>query len=131
MNVCVCMSVCVCVCSCLWPNLVLLLEGDPFGWCVCRAQPVCGAVAPQEGAAGQVLVDGVGGHAGDVRRGVTLDVERDQAVRHQVVHRLKPLLTHKVLPVIKQSVVQSLITKSDQRQRKEDRAGQDRRRQEV
>lgn len=38
-----------------------------------------------------------------------LDVERDQAVRHQVVDGLKPFLAHKVLSVMVEAEIPGLV----------------------
>ena len=72
------------------------------------AQPVHHLVLKQRGVT-EVLVDGVGGHFGDVLRRLGLDVEGDEGVGHQVVDRLEPLLPDKVLPVVEQSVVEGLV----------------------
>lgn len=45
----------------------------------------------------------------DGRAHLGLDVERDQAVCHQVVDGLEPLLTHKVLPVVVEAEVPGLV----------------------
>lgn len=52
--------------------------------------------------------------AGRRRRGTDepnlgLDVERDQAVRHQVVDGLKPFLTHKVLSIMVEAEIPGLV----------------------
>ena len=59
-----------------------------------------------------VLVDGVDGHLGDVLGRLGLDVERDQAVGHQVVDGFEALLPHKVLPVIVQPEVPGLVAEA-------------------
>lgn len=56
-----------------------------------------------------MLVDGVCGHFGDVLRRLGLNVQSDQGVGHQVMDRLKPLLSDKVLPIVEQSVVEGLM----------------------
>lgn len=61
-----------------------------------------------------MLVDGIGGHFGDVLRRLGLDVERDERVRHQVVDRLEPLLPDKVLSIVEQPVVEGLLTKPEE-----------------
>lgn len=58
-----------------------------------------------------MLVDGVGGHLGDVLRRLGLDVEGDERVRDEVVDRLEPLLPDEVLPIVEQPVVEGLVTK--------------------
>lgn len=58
-----------------------------------------------------MLVDGIGGHFGDVLRRLGLDVEGDERVRHEVVDRLEPLLPDKVLPIVEQPVVEGLVSK--------------------
>lgn len=62
----------------------------------------------------QMLVDGIGGHLGDVLRRPGLDVEGDERVRHQVVDRLEPLLPDEVLPIVEQPVVEGLVTKPEE-----------------
>lgn len=92
-----------------------------------------------QGGVAHVLVDGVDGHLSDVLRGLkkrrtdvrvtvkvtvtrrsgrtnpewhlSLDVERDEAVCHQVVDGLEPLLAHKMLPIVIQPEVSGLIPK--------------------
>lgn len=91
---------------------VVPLEGDPAGLAASTAQPVHHLVLEQRGVA-QVLVDGVGGHLGDVLRRLGLDVEGDEGVRHQVVDRLEPLLADKVLAVVEQSVVEGLVAEPE------------------
>lgn len=59
-----------------------------------------------------MLVDGVCGHFGDILCCLGLNVESDEGIRHKIVDRLKPLLPDKVLPVIEQSVVEGLVTKT-------------------
>lgn len=59
-----------------------------------------------------VLVDGVDGHLGDVLGGLGLDVERDQAVRHQVVDGLEALLPDKVLPIVVEAEVSGLVAEA-------------------
>lgn len=61
-----------------------------------------------------MLVDGVGGHFGDVLGRLGLDVEGDERVRHQVVDRLEPLLPDEVLPVVEQPVVEGLVTEPEE-----------------
>lgn len=56
-----------------------------------------------------MLVDGVGSHLGDVLRRLGLDIEGDERVCDQVVDGLEPLLPDKVLPIVEQSVVKSLL----------------------
>lgn len=68
-------------------------------------------VLEQRGVA-KVLVDGVSGHFGNVLRRLGLNVESDEGVCHEVVDRLEPLLSDKVLPVVKQSVVEGLVAKA-------------------
>lgn len=58
-----------------------------------------------------MLVDGIGGHLGDVLRRLGLDVEGDERVRDEVVDRLEPLLPDEVLPIVEQPVVEGLVTK--------------------
>lgn len=58
-----------------------------------------------------MLVDGIGGHFGDVLRRLGLDVEGDERVRDEVVDRLEPLLPDKVLAIVEQPVVEGLVTK--------------------
>lgn len=91
------------------PHHVIPLEGDPARLGVRTAQLVYHLV-PEQRSVAQVLVDGVGGHLGDVLRRLGLNVERDEAVRHQVVHRLKPLLPYKVLAIVEKAVVQGLVS---------------------
>lgn len=94
---------------------VLSLEGDLTGFSASPAQPVPHLVL-QQGCVAQVFIDGVGGHLGDVLCCLGLDVQGDEAIRHQVMDRLKALLPHKVLPVIEQSVVQGLVPKPGERE---------------
>lgn len=65
-------------------HLALILEGDLPRWGVTSAEPLRSSV-PTLGRVSHVLVDGVGGHAGDVLSRLRLDVECDEAVRHQVM----------------------------------------------
>lgn len=58
-----------------------------------------------------MLIDRVRGHLGNVLCSLGLDVKRDERVRDEVMDRLEPLLPDKVLPVIEQSVVESLVPK--------------------
>lgn len=74
-----------------------------------------------------MLVDGVGGHLGDVLGRLGLDVEGDERVRDQVVDRLEPLLPDEVLPIVEQPVVEGLVSKSAETEGR----GRDRRRTEV
>lgn len=62
-----------------------------------------------------MLVDGIGGHFGNVLRRLGLDVEGDERVRHEVVDRLEPLLPDEVLPIVEQPVVEGLVTKPEHR----------------
>lgn len=87
------------------------LEGDPAWLCASSAQSMHRFVFEQRRVA-EMLVDWIGGHFGYVLRCLGLDVKSDEGVRHQVVDRLKPLLTNKMLPVIKQPVVEGLGSKS-------------------
>lgn len=89
-------------------HLFVPLEGDPARLSAPTAQPVNHLVLEQRGVA-KVLVDGVGGHLGDVLRRLGLDIEGDERVCDQVVDRLEPLLPDKVLPIVEQSVVKSLV----------------------
>ena len=59
-----------------------------------------------------MLVDGVDGHLGDVLCGLGLDVERYQAVRHQVVDGLEALLPNKVLPIVVEAEVPGLVSEA-------------------
>lgn len=98
-----------------WPDLplthpFLFLEGHPAWFGASTAQSVHHFVLEQRRIT-KVLINGVGGHFGNVLRCLCLDVKSDEGVRHQVVDRLKPLLPHKVLSIIKQSVVESLMPK--------------------
>lgn len=68
----------------------------------------------------KMLVDGVCGHFGDVLRCLGLDVKSDERVRHEVMDGLEPLLPDKVLPIIEQSVVKSLVPKPGLRHVDED-----------
>ena len=86
-----------------------------MGFSASPAQPVPHLVL-QQGCVAQVFIDGVGGHLGDVLCCLGLDVQGDEAIRHQVMDRLKALLPHKVLPVIEQSVVQGLVPKPGERE---------------
>lgn len=52
-----------------------------------------------------MLVDRVGGHLGNVLSCFGLDVESYEAVCDQVMHRLKPLLSHKVFAIVEEPVV--------------------------
>lgn len=61
-----------------------------------------------------MLVDGIGGHFGDVLRRLGLNVEGDERVRHEVVDRLEPLLPDEVLPIVEQPVVEGLVTKPEE-----------------
>lgn len=70
-----------------------------------------------------MLVDGIGGHSGDVLRRLGLDVEGDERVRHQVVDRLEPLLPNKVLPIVEQPVVEGLMAKPGHHRTREDQIG--------
>lgn len=92
------------------PHPFIPLEGDPAWFRVAATQPVHHFVLKQRGVA-EVLIDGVGGHFGDVLRRLGLNVESDEGVRHEVVDGLKPLLPNKVLPVVEQSVVEGLVPK--------------------
>lgn len=65
----------------------------------------------EERGVAQMLVDGVGGHFGDVLRRLGLDVEGDEGVGHEVMDRLEPLLPDEVLPIVEQPVVEGLVTK--------------------
>lgn len=65
----------------------------------------------QQRGVSQMLVDGIGGHLGDVLRRLGLDVEGDERVRDEVVDRLEPLLPDEVLPIVEQPVVEGLVTK--------------------
>lgn len=58
-----------------------------------------------------MLVDGIGGHFGDVLRRLGLDVEGDERVCDEVVDRLEPLLPDEVLPIVEQPVVEGLVAK--------------------
>lgn len=58
-----------------------------------------------------MLVDGIGGHLGDVLRRLGLDVEGDERVRDEVVDRLEPLLPDEVLSIVEQPVVEGLVAK--------------------
>lgn len=89
------------------------LECDPAWFRASAAQPVHRLVLQQRGVT-QVLVDGVGGHFGDVLGRLGLDVEGDERVRHQVVDRLEPLLPDEVLPVVEQPVVEGLVTEPEE-----------------
>lgn len=89
------------------------LERDPAWFRAPAAQPVHRLVLQQRGVT-QVLVDGVGGHFGDVLGRFGLDVEGDERVRHQVVDRLEPLLPDEVLPVVEQPVVEGLVTEPEE-----------------
>lgn len=89
---------------------VVSLEGDPARFCASTAQSVHHFVLEQRRVT-EMLVDGVSGHFGDVLCRLGLDVKRDESVRHKVVDRLEPLLPNKVLPIIKQSVVEGLVSK--------------------
>lgn len=66
-----------------------------------------------QGGVAHVLVDGVDGHLRYVFGGFGLDVQRDQAVSYQVVDGLKALLSHKMLPIVKQTEVSCLIPKAE------------------
>lgn len=59
-----------------------------------------------------MLVDGIGGHFGDVLRRLGLDVEGDERICDEVVNRLEPLLPDEVLPIVEQPVVEGLVTNS-------------------
>lgn len=96
------------------PHLFVPLEGDPLEFGPPSAQPVRHLV-PQKGRVAQVFVDRVGGHLGDVLCSLGLDVECDQGICHQVMDRLKSLLPDKVLAIIEESVVQSLICEPSER----------------
>lgn len=58
-----------------------------------------------------MLVDGVRGHLSNVLCSLGLNVKRDERIRDEVMDRLEPLLPNKVLPVVEQSVVESLVPK--------------------
>lgn len=93
------------------PHPFIPLEGDPAWFCASTAQPVHHFVLQQRGVT-KMLVDGVGGHFGDVLCRLGLNIEGNKGVSHKVMDRLKPLLPNKVLPVIEQSVVEGLEPKS-------------------
>lgn len=90
---------------------VITLEGDPARLRASTAQPVHHFVFEQRRVA-KVLIDRVGGHFGDVLRCLGLNVKGDEGICHQVMDGLKPLLSDKVLPVIKQPVVEGLVSKA-------------------
>lgn len=52
-----------------------------------------------------MLVDGIGGHLGNVLSCFGLDVESYEAIGDQVMHRLKPLFSYKVLAIVEKPVV--------------------------
>lgn len=85
-------------------HLVILLEGDFLGLRSSSAQALAHRV-PQQCRVAHMLVDGVGGHLGDVLGSFGLDVQSYEAVRDQVMHRLKPLLSHKVFAIVEEPVV--------------------------
>lgn len=97
-------------------HLFISLEGDPAWFCASTAQSVHHFVLEQRRVT-KMLVDGVSGHFGDVLCCLGLDVKSDEGVRHKVVDRLKPLLPDKVLPIVKQSVVEGLVSKPGWRMR--------------
>lgn len=90
--------------------LFIPLEGDPARFGASAAQPVNRLVLEQRGVT-KVLVDGVCGHLGNVLSSLGLDVKRDERVCHEVMDGLEPLLPDKVLPIVEQSVVESLVPK--------------------
>lgn len=89
-------------------HLFIPLEGDPARFGASATQPVNRLVLEQRGVT-KVLVDGVRGHLGNVLCSLGLDVKRDERIRDEVMDGLEPLLPDKVLPVVEQSVVESLV----------------------
>ncbi len=72
-----------------------------------------------QGGVAHVLIDGVDGHLRYVFCSFGLDVQRDQAVCYQVVDGLEALLSHKMLPIVKQTEVSGLIPKAERERERE------------
>lgn len=64
-----------------------------------------------------MLIDGVSSHLRNILCRLGLDVEGDECIGHEVVHRLKPLLPNEVFPIVEQPVVEGLVPKSGMRSR--------------
>lgn len=81
-----------------------MLESNFFGL---RAGPVesVSDFVPQERGIAQVLVDGVCGHLGNVLCCLGLNIESDETVCNQIMNRLETFFSHKVLSIMKESVV--------------------------
>lgn len=71
-----------------------------------------------QGGVAHVLIDGVDRHLRYVFCSFGLDVQRDQAVSYQVVDGLEALLSHKMLPIVKQTEVSGLIPKAEREKEK-------------
>lgn len=84
----------------------MFLIGDTcFPRFVFRPAQPSGHFFSEESGISNVFVDRVCGHFCNVLSSLGLYVECDQAIGHQVVDGLEPLLTHKVLPIMEEPVV--------------------------